>query len=145
VLNDEGVPFEIRSAGLTLDAPGYLALLGRREVARRAWRGFFANWDVLVCPTSLDAAFPHQPDPQEDRVLIVDDRSIPYLLNIVYPMWAIFAGQPATAFPAGTNSTGLPIGLQAIGPYLDDRTTLRFAQLLEREWHGFDPPPGYPG
>ena len=76
-------------------------------------------------------------------MLHVDERSIPYRLNIVYPMWAIFAGQPATAFPAGTSSAGLPLGLQAIGPYLEDRTTLRFAQLLEREWHGFEPPPGY--
>ncbi len=132
-------------AGFTLDAPGYLELLGRREVARRAWHRFFLDWDVLVCPTALDVAFPHQTGPQEDRVLSVDDRSVPYPLNIVYPMWAIFAGQPATAYPAGTGSTGLPIGLQAIGPYLEDRTTLRFAQLLEREWHGFEPPPRYSG
>jgi len=58
-------------------------------------------------------------------------------------MWAIFTGQPATAFPAGLSPAGLPLGLQAIGPYLEDRTTLRFAQLLEREWHAFEPPPGY--
>jgi amidase len=64
------------------------------------------------------------------------------MLNIVSPMWAIFAGQPATAFPAGLSSERLPVGLQAIGPYLEDRTTLRFAQLLEREWHRFEPPPG---
>ena len=61
----------------------------------------------------------------------------------MYPMWAILPGQPATAFPAGLDPKGLPLGLQAIGPYLEDRTTLRFAQLLEREWQGFQPPPGY--
>ena len=66
-----------------------------------------------------------------------------YMSNIVYPMWAIHTGQPATAFPAGLSSSGLPVGLQAIGPYLGDRTTMRFAQLLEREWHSFQPPPGY--
>jgi amidase len=132
-------------AGLKLDASGYLELHGRREVARRAWRSFFVDWDVLVCPTAPDVAFLHRTGPQHGRVLHVDERSIPYLLNIVYPMWAIFAGQPATAFPAGTSSTGLPIGLQAIGPYLEDRTTLRFAQCLEREWYGFDPPPRYGG
>ncbi len=130
-------------AALTLSAAGYLELLGRREIARRAWHTFFADWDVLVCPTALDAAFSHQTGPQDDRVLPVDERSVPYMLNIVYPMWAIFAGHPATAFPAGRNSAGLPLGLQAIGPYLEDRTTLRFAQLLERDWHCFEPPPGY--
>ena len=64
-------------------------------------------------------------------------------MNIVYPMWAIYTGQPATAFPAGLSSAGLPLGLQAIGPYLEDRTTIRFAQLVEREWYRFEPPPGY--
>ena len=93
---------------------------------------------------TLDAAFPHQTGADSaSRTLLVDNERVPYLLNIVYPMWAIFAGQPSTAFPAGLNRAGLPLGLQAIGPYLEDRTTLRFAQLLEREWQGFQPPPGY--
>jgi Asp-tRNA(Asn)/Glu-tRNA(Gln) amidotransferase A subunit family amidase len=35
------------------------------------------------------------------------------------------------------------MGLQAFGSYLEDRATLRFAQLLEREWHAFEKPPGY--
>jgi amidase len=65
------------------------------------------------------------------------------MMNIVYSMWAIFAGLPSTAFPAGLSAAGLPLGLQAIGPYLEDRTTLRFAQLLERQWQAFQPPPGY--
>lgn len=129
--------------GFTLDATDYVMLLSRREVARAAWRAFFDDWDVLVCPAALDSAFRHQTGPQSDRVLTLDHTDVPYALNIIYPMWAIFTGQPATAFPAGVSSTGLPLGLQVIGPYLEDRTTLRFAQLLEREWYSFEPPPGY--
>jgi amidase len=129
--------------GLTADAPAYLAALNRRAAAQAAWHSFFEEWDVLVCPTALDAAFTHRTGEQTDRTFDIDGRTVSYMLNIVYPMWAIFTGQPATAFPAGTNSAGLPLGLQAIGPYLEDRTTLRFAQLLEREWHAFEPPPAY--
>jgi amidase len=129
--------------GFTMDAMDYVMLLSRREAARAAWRTFFKDWDVLVCPTALDAAFKHQTDPQDQRTLTLDDREVSYGLNIMYPMWAIFTGQPATAFPAGLSSTGLPLGLQAIGPYLEDRTTIRLAQLLEREWYAFEPPPGY--
>ncbi len=129
--------------GLTLDGPALFSLLNRRAATQAAWQAFFTEWDVLVCPTALDAAFPHETRPQSQRVLQVDDRAVPYQLNIVYPMWAIFPGQPATAFPAGLNRAALPLGLQAIGPYLEDRTTLRFAQLLEREWNGFVPPPAF--
>jgi amidase len=130
-------------AGFVLDAHSYLDLLNRREVFRAGWRAFFEQWDVLVCPTALDVAFEHQTGDQEDRTLPIDGQQVPYLSNIVYPMWAIHTGQPATAFPAGVNSHGLPLGLQAIGPYLGDRTTMRFAQLVEREWHSFEAPPGY--
>ena len=126
------------ATGYTIDAMDYVMLLGRRESARAAWRAFFNDWDVLVCPSALDAAFKHQLGPQPERMLPLDDTEVPYMLNIVYPMWAIFAGQPATAFPGGLNSAGLPLGLQAIGPYLEDRTTIRFAQCLEREWYGFE-------
>ena len=38
---------------------------------------------------------------------------------------------------------GLPIGLQAVGPYLEDLTPLRFAALLAREIGGFRKPAGY--
>ena len=129
--------------GFVLDANAYLNLLGRRERARAVWRAFFDEWDVLVCPTALDVAFEHQTGPQDQRVLDIDGQPVNYMSNIVYPMWAIYAGQPATAFPAGLSSSGLPVGLQAIGPYLGDRTTMQFARLLEREWHAFEPPPGY--
>ena len=129
--------------GATLDAADFIGLLSHREAARATWSEFFTDWDVLICPTALDAAFPHQTGRQFDRRLTIDDRSVEYMLNIVYPMWAIFPGLPATAFPAGLNAAGLPLGLQAIGPYLEDRTTMRFAQLLERDWFAFQAPPGY--
>ena len=142
--NKDGGALAAQAEGLTLDAAGYLALMNRRESARHVWRSFFRDWDVLIGPMTLDAAFPHQTEGDfASRTLLIDNERVPYLLNIVYPMWAIFAGQPSTAFPAGLNRAGLPLGLQAIGPYLEDKTTLRFAQLLEREWQGFQPPPGY--
>jgi amidase len=132
-----------QAEGFTLDAAGHLALLRRRETAREAWRAFFRDWDLLIGPMALDVAFPHQEGDQDARVIAVDGDEVPYMLEIVYPMWAIFAGLPSTAFPAGLTSGGLPLGLQAIGPYLEDRTTLRLARLLEREWQAFQRPPGY--
>ena len=75
--------------------------------------------------------------------MTVDGRSVPYLHGLVYPALSTVAGQPATAFPAGRSREGLPIGLQAIGPYLEDRTPIRFAHLLAREIGGSRNPRGY--
>ena len=69
--------------------------------------------------------------------------AVPYLYLPIYAGVAAYSGLPATAFPWGRTRGGLPIGLQAIGPYLEDRTTIAFASLLEREFGGFTPPPDY--
>lgn len=129
--------------GMILDAAGYIALTRRREAARAAWRTFFRDWDVLLAPMTLDVAFPHQEAPFHERTVTIDGQTVSYGRHLVHPMWAIFAGLPSTAFPAGRNSDGLPLGLQAIGPYLEDRTPLQLARLLERDWQAFEPPPGY--
>jgi amidase len=36
---------------------------------------------------------------------------------------------------------GLPLGVQIVGPQYGDLTTIRFAQLIEREYYAFVPPP----
>ena len=51
----------------------------------------------------------------------------------------------ATSFPVERSGSGLPIGLQAIGPYLEDHTVLRFVKLVAREWGGFHAPPSFAG
>ena len=48
--------------------------------------------------------------------------------------WIALAGAaylPATVVPAGMSADGLPIGVQIVGPYLHDRTTLQLARHLE--------------
>ena len=36
---------------------------------------------------------------------------------------------------------GFPTGIEIVAPYLEDRTTLKFVQLLEHDLDGFIPPP----
>jgi amidase len=52
------------------------------------------------------------------------------------------ANLPATAIPTGRLIDGLPMGIQAVAPYLEDRTSLRFAALVEQELGGFVAAPG---
>ena len=44
--------------------------------------------------------------------------------------------------PIGHSDNGLPIGVQIIGGFLEDRTTIAFAGLVEGQFGGFTPPPG---
>jgi len=130
--------------------PGdYIAWNGRREQFRAGWRAFFQEWDVLLAPAINVLAYPHverawPPDDSDLTLsLTVDGQPVPYLDGLVYPALSTVAGQPATAFPAGRSREGLPIGLQVIGPYLEDRTPIHFAHLLAREIGGFTKPAGY--
>jgi hypothetical protein len=51
------------------------------------------------------------------------------------------SGPAATAVPLGLSKDGLPVGVQIVGPFLEDRTPLKLAELIEREFGGFTPPP----
>ena len=37
---------------------------------------------------------------------------------------------PATVVPVGTSTDGLPTGIQVVGPFLHDHTTLQVARLI---------------
>jgi len=60
--------------------------------------------------------------------------------------WAGYSGVtflPVSTAPIGFTERGLPVGVQIVGPQYGDRTCLHFARLLEKEYQGFVPPPGY--
>ncbi len=50
---------------------------------------------------------------------------------------------PATVIPVGIAASGLPVGVQIVGPYLHDRTTLAFAAAAEAILGPCPTPPGY--
>ena len=127
----------------------FLELQERQQHLFRVWQNFFTGYDVILCPAMPTVAFPHDHSgdgpghiAQYSRRIQVDGESCPYLEGLQWPGLVTVAHLPATAMPTGRLIDGLPMGLQAVGPYLEDRTTLRFAQLSEQELGGFSPPPG---
>jgi len=50
-------------------------------------------------------------------------------------------GQPAMSLPLHWSASGLPVGVQIVGPHLEDRTTLDFAARLGAITGGFERPP----
>ena len=47
---------------------------------------------------------------------------------------------PSTELPTGFAPDGLLLGVQIVGPWLEDPTPLKLAELIEREFGGFVPP-----
>ncbi len=121
----------------------WLAADRRRTAIRHDWRQLFAEVDVVVAPVMPLPALPHDAAPMEQRTIEIDGRRLPYTLLGAWAGPATLAGLPATAFPVGRSAGGLPVGLQAIGPQWEDRTTIAFAAACEQAFGGFVPPPGY--
>ncbi|HTO13561.1 MAG TPA: amidase [Candidatus Binatia bacterium] len=122
----------------------WLAANEARDRMRRAWAEFFASYDLLLCPVASTAAFKHdQQGTRFDRTLMVNGTKV---LVTEHLFWAGYTGAsflPSTAAPCGFTPAGLPVGVQIVGPQYGDLTCLAFARLLEREFQGFVPPPGY--
>ena len=73
----------------------------------------------------------------------MDSDDQPYFQQLFWAGLVTVSYLPSTVFPTGPSLTGLPIGLQAVGPEYDDLRTIDFARLLALEIGGFTPPPGY--
>lgn len=108
---------------------------------RRQWQNLFTEFDVVLCPAMPTLAFPHDHSDQSTRRLRVDDHMLPYNDQFIWASIATLLGLPATVIPIARSESGLPIGIQIIGDYLEDLTTLTFAQLIEQEFGGFSSPP----
>jgi amidase len=131
-----------RLRGFVLGHRDWVAANRARAGLSQRWRDFFREWDVVVCPVMPTPAFPHDHTPEATRRIRIDDRDYAYADQVVWAGVATLPGLPATAVPLERTDTGLPVGVQVVGPYLEDRSTLAFARLAEREFGGFLPPPG---
>ncbi len=133
-----------RTRGTIMSHRDWLMYDAKRRGLQQRWRSLFREWDVVVYPSAAIAAFAHDhSEPIEARHLDVDGRAYPFLdVCFTWADPASTCGLPATAVPIDHSPEGLPIGVQIIGPYLEDVTTITFAGLLEREFGGFVRPPG---
>ncbi len=123
----------------------WLAASERRQQLRAEIAHFFTRYDALLLPAFSVPAFPHDHRPMDDRRLVVDGREEPYSQTAMF--WAGLATLlwlPATVVPVGLaagGSAGLPVGVQIVGPYLGDRTTLGLAAVVERLMGSVGVPP----
>ncbi len=100
----------------------YLQAQKVRTLIRREFDRVFAEHDVIVAPTAPSVAF---------RQGEITDPYQMYL-NDIFTIPANIAGLPAISVPAGFGRDEMPVGLQFVGPRLDESTVLRAAHAYER-------------
>jgi amidase len=131
-----------RLRGMTQSHRDWVLDDGARGRLRAQWRELFKTFDAVICPIMPTPAYPHDHSPQQEaRRIKIDGKDYAYPDQLAWPGIATLPGLPATAIPLGLSPEGLPVGIQIVGPWLEDRTPLELAALIEREFGGFVPPP----
>ncbi len=95
------------------------------------------KYDVLLCPTVGIAAFHHDRTDINIRMTLFNGQLISHR-DIIAP-WSLpfnIAYLPATIAPVGFTPNRLPVGMQIVGPFLEDHTPIQFARLIEEEIAG---------
>lgn len=100
----------------------YLQAQKARTLLINAYNELFSVYDFLITPTAPTPAFgigENTSDPV--KMYLADIMTVP----------ASLAGIPAISAPAGSSSTGLPIGVQIIGPAMSDASIIALAGSME--------------
>lgn len=104
----------------------YAAAQEEVEGLRRGLAAYFQEYDVLLCPTTIVPAHPH-----EQAACVIDGQALPprQVTRTTAPF--NLTGSPALSVPFGWSREGLPIGVQVVGRHFDEPTVLRVGLALE--------------
>jgi amidase len=149
----DGSERSIRAWAWTVPHKSYIATVRKRVALRDAWQKYFETHDAFLLPVCFTTAFPHDHSmapPQlagggqfDTRVIPTSRGPRPYLDYRFWPGISSLTGLPATSAFAGLASDGLPVGIQILGPYLEDATPIDIAARLADVIGGFQVPPGF--
>lgn len=130
--------------GATMTHKEWLRLHNERMLMAQKWQAFFEEWDILLCPAAAGPAFlQNQQGERQDRMIDINGTPQPSTDQLFWAGYSLVVNLPATVAPIGQTPGGLPLGVQVIAPYGEDRTSLRFCQLIEEMFGAFTPPTGY--
>ena len=113
--------------GPPVDLKRYFDALSRRDRSIAAWEQFFETCDVLLCPASMVAAFPHC---EAGTPLKVDGKEVDYHIVSAHGALFNYSGHPAIVLPCAFDREGLPIGLQLVGKRWDEARLLAIAKAV---------------
>ena len=99
----------------------------RTTLNRILWKGF-NDFDLLLTPTMPTEAFAAKGPPPAE----IDGEPIPLLGAVAFTYPFNLSGHPAATIPIGLTGSGLPAGLQIIGPRHNDARVLQAAYQYEQ-------------
>jgi amidase len=128
---------------LAIEHSDWLAVTERRADLRQRWRAWFGTHDILLCPVMPMAAFPHDLDRSiAKRTVDINGSARRHIETTAWTGLIGVAYLPSTVVPVGRTSDGLPVGIQVVGAYLEDNTTLRAARMIADVLGPWTVPPG---
>lgn len=119
--------------GLGYSLADYARAAAAQTRIYRGWQSFFAEHDVLVSPAVTLSPRPWA-EPYPTEIDGVPTRSYYQWLALAYA--ATLPGHPALSLPLGLDESGMPFGLQIVGPRGGDALVLGVAAALERAFAG---------
>jgi amidase len=139
-------PKNVGGAALVEPHARWSSETAKRLAARTVWESYFRDHDVFLMPVAFVPAFPHDhSEPFDQRKLDTPEGQRPYTDVTPWIMPPTLTGCPATVAPAGRTAGGLPVGIQIMGPYLEDATPIEFARLIADVIGGFEAPKAFIG
>jgi aspartyl-tRNA(Asn)/glutamyl-tRNA(Gln) amidotransferase subunit A len=99
-----------------------------RSVLNRILWEVFKSFDLLITPATPTEAFGAKGPPPHE----IEGEKIPLLWAVAFTYPFNLSGHPAASVPAGVTSSGLPAGLQIIGPHHRDDLVLQMAYAYEQ-------------
>jgi amidase len=137
--NTDDTPLGLVMRGTAMRHQDWLGHNERRLQLREKAARFFDDFDAILMPVHPCPAIPHDhPGTPATRSVSIDGTERSYMELFRWIALAGVAYLPSTVVPVGTSEDGLPIGVQIVGPYLHDRTTLRLAEHIEQIVHDRD-------
>jgi aspartyl-tRNA(Asn)/glutamyl-tRNA(Gln) amidotransferase subunit A len=106
----------------------YVKALKVRRLVKKDYDDAFATCDVVMGPTTPTAAFRAGEKAEDPLAMYLSD---------VYTVSCNLAGLPGMSIPCGFTKSGLPIGLQLLGPPFEEEKLFRVARMYEAatDWH----------
>ena len=122
---------EVIAAGEAMSAVRYVEAMSARADFGRRMDALLQRFDILVSPATAIPAFEagHEVPPGSGMTRWFEWAGFSFPINL--------SQQPAASVPCGMTGSGLPIGLQIVGPRGEDARVLGFAKAFETAFPSF--------